>query len=600
MVDGGTDWGHVDLEANVWINTADTTINGIDDDDNGYVDDVRGWNFVRDNGDPSGLTTAPVNASHGTEVAGVASAVTNNGIGIAGASWNAQLMLVNVSCASDTLICYGVEGIVYAAVNGADIISLSWGSSHPDLSSFEERSLLKFWDDVSDFAAENGALLVAAAGNGNVLNDEALHTPASGRHILSVGATNKSSDVRAGFSNYGVTVDVFAPGTNLNSTLPDDAYTNESSGTSFSTPLVSGMAALVKTIFQTYTPEQLAQKMRVTADNIDGVNSGLVGLMGKGRINAFRAVTDTSTPAIRIAGVSFIDSGGDGFIENGETVDVTVSLVNYLADATDVAVTLTQADPNVTITIGGATIAFLASGDTAGVTFRFTLDQAGPGQPLPFVVELTAGSYQDRDLFKLYANEPLIAIHDTGPIQVALTSEGNIGWIGFAYESPGVGFIYKGTNLLFEGGLMVGISKNKVSDSVRGEGAARDQDFQMPPGGQLLLGPGQSANEEGAVVLIDDLASSPIGLLILQESFADNNAAYDDFVIFRYVITNKSGGPLWNLYAGLFFDWDISENGQTDYGRFDDARRMGVVQNSGAAPTILAATKLLTESGGLS
>ncbi len=600
VVDGGTDWQHEDLLANIWTNSGEIPDNNIDDDNNGYIDDVRGWNFVNRDGDPAGLPGTPLNTSHGTGVAGVASAVTNNAIGIAGASWNAQLLPVNASCSSDSLICFGVEGIIYAAVNGADIISLSWGSAHPDLTSFEERALRQFWRTVSDFAGERGALLVAAAGNDNVSNDDVLHMPASAEHILAVGATNKSDDRKAGFSNYGVTVDVFAPGAALNTTTPGNGYTELAFGTSFSTPLVVGIAALAKTQFPDFTPEQLAQQMRVTADPIDNVNSARTGLMGKGRINALRAVTATSTPAIRIAGISFTESGGDGFIENGETVDVTVSLVNYLADAANITVTLTQADPNITITSGEAFISSLISGGTDDVTFQFTLDQAELGQPLPFVVEVSAGSYQDRDLFKLYANEPYVVTHNTGTIRVSLTTEGNIGWIGFADESPGVGFVYNGTNLLFEGGLLVGISKNKVSDSIRGEAGALERDFQLPLGAQLVLGPGQIANEEGAVVLIDDLAASPIGLSIRQESYADNNPDFDDFVIFKYTITNQSGGPLWNLYAGLFFDWDLSENGQTDYGRFDSARRMGVVQNSASVPSLLAATRMLTANGDLS
>ena len=600
VVDGGTDWQHEDLLANIWTNSGEIPDNNIDDDNNGYVDDVRGWNFVNGDGDPAGLPGTPVNARHGTSVAGIASAVTNNAIGIAGASWNAQLLPVNASCSSDSLICFGVEGIIYAAVNGADVISLSWGSSHPDLTSFEERALFQFWRTVSDFAGERGALLVAAAGNDNVNNDDVLHMPGSAEHILAVGATNKSDDRKAIFSNYGVTVDVFAPGVSLNATIPGDGYTELAFGTSFSAPLVAGIAALVKTRFPDFTPEQLAQQMRVTADPIDNVNSARTGLMGKGRINALRAVTATTTPAIRIAGISFTESGGDGFIGNGETVEVTVSLVNHLADATDIAVTLTQEDPNITITSGDAFISSMISGSMDEVTFQFTLDQAELGQPLPFVVEVSAGSYQDRDLFKLYANEPYVVTHNTGTIRVSLTTEGNIGWIGFADESPGVGFVYNGTNLLFEGGLLVGISKNKVSDSVRGENGALERDFQLPLGAQLVLGPGQIANEEGAVVLIDDLAASPIGLSIRQESYADNNPDFDDFVIFKYTITNRSGGPLWNLYAGLFFDWDLSQNGQTDYGRFDSARRMGVVQNSASVPSLLAATRMLTDNGNLS
>ena len=600
VVDGGTDWLHEDLLANVWTNPAESN-NGNDDDGNGYIDDVNGWNFVNNNGNPAGLPGTPFNENHGTQVAGVASAVTNNTIGIAGASWNAQLLLVNASCPSDSFICFGVEGIVYAAVNGADVINLSWGSAHRDVSSFEERALFQFWGDVADFAAERGALLVAAAGNDSENNDTVLHMPASAEHILAVGATLKSFDGKTGFSNYGVTVDVFAPGAALNSTIPGDAYSVFASGTSFAAPLVTGIAALVKTQYPDLAPWQLGQQVRVTANSIDQFNtSGLRGLLGKGRINAYRAVTENSTPAIRIAGTSFTDSGGDGFIQNGETVNVTVSLINYLADATNISITLTQKDPIIAVTSADAFISSLVAGETKDVTFQFTLGQADLGQPLPFIVEISAGSYQDRDLFKLYANEPAVVTHDTGPVQVSLTTEGNIGWAGFADLSVGAGFVYNQTNLLFEGGLLVGISADKVSDCIRDIDGALEQDFQMPPGAQMVLGPGQIANEEGTVLLIDDLASSPLGLLIRQESYADNNPDYDDFVIFKYTITNTSGQALWNLYAGLFFDWDLSENGQADFGRFDEARRMGSVQNGAASPTILAATRMLTESGELS
>ncbi len=600
VVDGGTDWFHEDLQANIWTNPGEIPGNGIDDDNNGFVDDVRGWNFANNSANPAGLPATPVNARHGTQVAGVAAAATNNNIGIAGASWNALLLPVNASCPSDSLICFGIRGILYAALNGADIINLSWGTAHRDLNSFEERALFQLWRLISDVAAEGGALLVSSAGNNNELNDTILNLPAGAEHVLSVGATNKSSDGKASFSNYGVTVDVFAPGVILNSTSPEDGYTDIASGTSFSAPLVTGIAALVKTQYPDLSPWQLGQQMRVTADNIENVNPGLVGLLGKGRINAYRAVTERSNPAIRIAGTSFTESGNDGFIENGETVNVSVSLVNHLADASSVSVTLTQADPEIAITSDYAFVSSLPAGDTVAVTFQFTLGQADLGQPLPFTIEITAGSYRDRDLFKLYANEPAVATHDTGPLQVSLTTEGNIGWTGFADLSVGSGFVYNQTNLLFEGGLLVGVSENRISDCIREINGELEQDFQMPPGAQLILGPGQIANEEGTVLLIDDLAASPLDLLIRQESYADNNPDYDDFVIFRYIITNKGSQALWNLYAGLFFDWDISENGQADYGRFDEARRMGIVQNGDLTPSFLAATRLLTENGNLS
>ncbi|MEE9162368.1 MAG: S8 family serine peptidase, partial [Candidatus Neomarinimicrobiota bacterium] len=602
VVDGGTNWQHEDLVDNVWTNPGEIAGDGVDNDFNGFPDDVHGWNFADSTGNPDGIVSAPLNAQHGTAVAGIAAAATDNSIGIAGVSWNAQLMAVNATCPADSFICFGYEGIVYAALAGADFINVSWGSTHVGLTSFEERSLLRLVKDIIDFATENDALVVAAAGNGVNDTDVILHLPASAPAVLSVAATRKDSDVMANFTNYGVTVDVFAPGEDINSLLPGDVYTLGGSGTSFSTPMALGLAALVKTRFPSMSPAQVAQQLRVTAESIDDANPSLAGRLGKGRLDAQRAATDTSIPAIRITEVTFADAGADGIIQNGEQVDVTVSLTNYLADATGVMLTLSVDEPDVTILDGSASFASLATGETADAAFRFRVGELPDEHPLRFLVDIDDGSYRDRDrdLFKLYANEPLVFTHDTGPVQVSITAEGNIGWTGFADLSAGEGFVYQGTNLLFEGGLLVGTSTGRVSDCIRGPGEVLERDFGLAPGEQLLIREGPVADEEGSVVIGDHLALFPIGLTVLQESYADNDAAHDDFVIFRYVITNSGLAPLSNLYAGLFFDWDISQDGQQDYARFDGTRRMGSIQNDGLAPTFLAATKLLTDVAGLS
>ncbi|UCH62904.1 MAG: S8 family serine peptidase [Fidelibacterota bacterium] len=599
IVDGGTDWRHEDLQANIWTNPGEIADNGIDDDGNGFVDDVHGWNFADDSNDPTGLSTTPVNAWHGTAVAGVASAVTDNGIGIAGSSWNAQLMPVNISCVSDTFLCYGDEGIIYAALNGADIINASWGSAYADITPFEEQLLLFYYQLLADFLAENGALLISSAGNGGENNDVVLNLPAGAPGVLAVSAIRKADDIKSGFSNYGVSVDVFTPGEFINTTAPDNQYSSDAHGTSFSAPLAVGTAALVKARFPHLSPYQLAQQVRVTADPIDDLNPNFTGLMGKGRVNAYRAVTDTAIPAIRILGTLYLDSDEDGYIESGETVYVRVVLANYLADATNVEVALSQDDPNVKITSGYNTIPSLLSGAIAYADFQFKVDQVDMDYFLRFILDISAGSYQDRDLVRLYANEPIVLTHDTGPLRVSLTEEGNIGWIGFAYESPGQGFVYNGTNLLFEGGLLVGTSSSSVSDCIRGVDDKLEKDFEALPGSELMIAPGQAANEEGSVVLTDQLASLPLGLIIRQDSYADNSSNNNDFVIFSYIITNSSESALSNLYAGLFFDWDINQ-GAADFARFDQARQMGIVQDDYTSPTFLAATRLLTSTGGLS
>ncbi len=178
-VDGGTYWQHPDLMPNLWINPAEDANhdgkfeptstasggdnNGVDDDHNGFVDDVIGWNFANNSNDPTGLGLTPFNASHGTATASHFGAATNNGTGMAGSSWNCRLMPINTSApTSDDNIEFGFEGIQYAFANGAKVINCSWG--HVGTAS-------RFEQDIVDAAAQAGALVVAAAGNDNNLSD---------------------------------------------------------------------------------------------------------------------------------------------------------------------------------------------------------------------------------------------------------------------------------------------------------------------------------------------------------------------------------------------------------------------------------------------
>ena len=132
VVDDGGEWRHEDLHANVWTNEDEIPGNGIDDDNNGFIDDVHGVNFS--NGDATDNDPTPSTGnSHGTLVAGLAGAVTDNNVGIAGAAWNAEIMHINAACPGLVfVVCSGYEGILYAAMSGADIINASWGDPPRD------------------------------------------------------------------------------------------------------------------------------------------------------------------------------------------------------------------------------------------------------------------------------------------------------------------------------------------------------------------------------------------------------------------------------------------------------------------------------------
>ena len=591
VVDGGTDWDHEDLVTNIWTNPGEIAGNGIDDDANGFVDDIRGWNFANSSNDPTGLSNTPQSAGHGTHVSGTAGGVTNNGIGVSSISWNCEIMgICAASPTADRIVQFGYDGISYAVANGADIINCSWGGAG-NASRLEQ--------DVINFAYANNVLIVAAAGNAGSNNDALPHYPSNYNHVLAVGATNKTSDVKAGFSNYGATVDVFAPGVGIYSTTPNNTYSSAYSGTSMASPMAAGLAGLVKTANPGHTVDQLREQIRVTCDPIDAVNPGISGLTGKGRINALRAVTDFSIPAIRLSDVSFTDSGSDGIVDAGETIDLTLEFINYLAASGNVSVTLSSEDNLVSVTSEIANLGTMNSNDVLTGSFQFSVSAAATnGHVLRFFLDITDGTYSDRDFFTLTVTPPSFASHNTGILQTSITTQGNIGFTGFD-GTPGVGFVYNSNGYLFEGGLMIGTGTGTVSDCIRGaDGSTQDDDFLPATGEDLsVVSPGAFSNEEGAILLTDSLAATPLGISVLQKSYADNRTENQDFVIFHYTIFNNNATALNNVHAGLFFDWDINSTAN-DYVRYDSDRNMLYAMNNASAPTRLVGTRLLTNVAG--
>ena len=596
IVDGGTDYYHADLEANVWINADEIPNNGLDDDDNGFIDDVHGWNFANNSPEPYGMSTHPHNEIHGTHVAGIACGVTNNLIGVSSISWNCRFMPVNASDPEyDGFIVFGNEGIVYAVTNGARIINLSWGRVG-EYSELEK--------DIIDFAYANNVVVVAAAGNGGIdgigdLNDWIPCYPANYRQVLSVGATDYH-DVKAMFSNYGVTVDVFAPGVDIMSTYlpnPPDMRYGLLSGTSMATPFVAGVAGLVRTLYPDWSGVQTREQIRLSCDAIDDVNPQYGGFLGRGRVNAHQTLTPQEMPAVRITGVLFEDSGLDGEINPGDTVDVRVSITNYLNDASNVALSITNNDPSVYLIKTSDMVPNLFNGDTLDVTFKFGITHFfGGDRNLKFAVDILSHDYTDRDFFMLTAISKQFANHDSGALRTSITNQGNIGFVGYS-GTEGVGFEYKGTNLLYEGGLVCGMDSVHVSDCIRGMMTMFQDDDFAPASYELLsiTSPGKFADEEGYVILNDSLAMFPMDIEIVQESFCFKENDLDEFIIFKYTIENTGSSPLSNFYTGLFIDWDVFDY-ENNSARFDPTRQMGYIQDKTVQPTVFAATKVLTST----
>lgn len=230
VLDTGTQWSHPDLSANIWTNPGETPGNGVDDDGNGYVDDVRGWDFYSNDANPDDSD------GHGTHTAGTIGAVGNNGVGVAGVAWNIKLMPLRFLGPQGGSTSDAVEAIQYLKNKGVKVSNNSWGS-------YGGGSSLS---NAISGTQSIGHLFVAAAGNDTNNNNTNPFYPASYSHanILSVASTT-SSDAISSFSNYGSTsVDVGAPGSSIYNTYKGSAYASLS-GTSMASPHAAGVAAMV-------------------------------------------------------------------------------------------------------------------------------------------------------------------------------------------------------------------------------------------------------------------------------------------------------------------------------------------------------------------
>ncbi len=281
IIDTGVDTDHPDLVANLWTNPGEIPDNGLDDDFNGKVDDIHGWDFSGPNNNQSedndinhDWNWHPYHAEdHGSHCAGIAAGVGDNFVGITGVAFHSKIMGVKIfPNAYDDVT---TNALLYAADNGADIISNSWGGG-PSSATFNSAVLY----------ARNtkGCIVLAAAGNDG---SSGISYPAGAPGVISVGATN-SNDSRASFSNYGSWVDMCAPGTNIWScTDPNNPYRNNYyeawDGTSMATPLAAGVAALIRSEFPTLTVEQ-QEALLLDGDNVGNLQ------MGK-RANAYKALT---------------------------------------------------------------------------------------------------------------------------------------------------------------------------------------------------------------------------------------------------------------------------------------------------------------------
>lgn len=572
-IDSGFSLQHEDSKGNIWLNVEDPP-DGLDNDNDGYIDNFSGWDLagselddVGDN-DPSFNPDAISSFSHGEAVASVPCAVTDNGVGIAGIAFNSKY--IPIKAASDAIpgaILYGYQGIIYAVEQGAQIVNCSWGN--------QVRS--QFGEDIINYATiTRQAGVIAACGNSRSRNQ---FYPAAYNNVVSV-ANTFLEDIISASSTYDYTVDVCAPGTGVFATLNDEGYRGVE-GTSFASPFASGVAAVILSYFENYSGFQAAQRMRVTTDDIYAVNdSSLANQLGTGRVNMLKGLTDPSLPSIRILQQNISSQSGRERFISGDTISIQLDFINYLDATESLSVKLSSLNRSEHFTwikdsLYAGQIGMMESFSTGLNPFKLALEG-----DIPIDTELIirldfkdqSSGYTDAEYISLIINPGYIDI-SVNELQTSMSARANYGFHSLDSEKFGLGVRYASfENALFEGGFLVSQSPLSVSDNIR-NGNGTDEDFKALT--QITESVSTDLESFQAGFSFNDINSpSPLGLDILQDSYAFTGSEEDDFVIFRYIFHNPGSEAIEDIYSGLFADWDIAPVLENNVADFDSAENL--------------------------
>jgi len=366
VIDSGIDDAHEDLAANLWVNPGEIPDNGIDDEGNGVIDDVHGFNAVADSGDPFD------DFSHGTHVSGTIGAVGDNGVGVVGVNWNVRIMAIKFldEQGSGTLED-ALQSIDYAVAQraagvGVRVLSNSWGGG-----AFSQALL-----DAITSAGDANLLFVAAAGNEGTDSDDNPNYPSGydAPNVVAVAATDHD-DRLADFSNFGAeSVDLAAPGVDILSTVPGGGYATKS-GTSMATPHVSGVAALALSVDDTLTVDELKDLLLTSGDPIPALD----GLTVSGRrLNAAAVLERTGPPVPRF---DMTVAPNRLAIIQGETASFEVDIASLVGFAGDVALAVAaRPDLDATVTLtpavtapGTGTLSIATAPATAAGVYSLTI-----------------------------------------------------------------------------------------------------------------------------------------------------------------------------------------------------------------------------------
>lgn len=536
---------HEDLTDAIAARRGEIPDNGIDDDDNGYVDDYRGYNFCAELGMSTRGNTVHPSDSHGSGVGGIVGATVNNSVGIAGVANQCKIFPLRTMPDNVRGIVYGYESLLYCAVNNIDVVNCSWGS--------QSRSCIDA--DVIAYTIARGTAVVAAAGNHGL---PVPFFPASYRGVLGVGVVNARDDVIA-MSGHGPTVDVMAPGHDTWTTGNDGGYMGFCC-TSGSSPIAAAIVALVRSRHPELSPLEACAVVRESVDpspwfyvppTIDTM------LLPRGRVNALRAVTAEPSAIVSVVydTVHFGALSGAQRWGLGDTLNVTPWVINVMGDwrITRMRVKAVVGDSADAVEVLNSDIAMSLQlrpqQRTSLPDLRMRITRTSDDIVYAIIDlegELTSGGAIARRIIVPVTPAPAFATLANNDVRLSIGDRGRIGNTDLN-RGQGDGFSYRRwCGQLYEGALMI-TANDRVVDGARALRGINDHFRAAKP----FLAPFPNR----AVLTDADAPDSVrIGVEVELNVALNPDAAV---IVIDATLTNTSDTALHNCGIGWFYDWDL-------------------------------------------
>lgn len=553
ICDDGMDQQHEDLAPSIAVNTNEIPANSIDDDANGYVDDYNGYNLAwRDDNTPPGDTRNNRNGGHGSKVAGLAGATSDNGIGIAGIGRQCKIFPLKASSIVTGGLSYGYQGLIYAATRGFSVVNCSWGYVKP-ASPIDQ--------SVIDFCAENNVVVVASAGNhGERFPGAAwawLNFPASYDGVIGVGETN-AADYISTATGLGLNADVLAPGSDAVTTQSGGGYSSIGvQGSSFAAPQVTGMVGLIRAKHPSLSVEQVQSFVRASTRDISAQNANFPIAL-PGRIDLKKAMTSDplSVPAVVVKSVdaTYISGVPVERISAGDTLALKFNLKNVLAPVRALICNLSVAGGSgwkMRVLSSDVAVGDLATGATFTTGPFLVVIDTIDGGPAILQLNFEAESYSDRQFHYLPQPSPM-ATFENDELVYSMGDNGLVAFDDAELDRRGLGFNWKPSfSLMSPSGFLL------CEGGTKGLGAYNNNTYisDFTPTKRFSL-PERERNEMSDAD-VDTLRR--IGVLVTQRcTFPYANSKT---TVWTVMVKNTSGGDLHDIAAGYYLDVDIGAQG---------------------------------------